>query len=347
MENSNTYPIILFSSNIRDILERRPLEPAKPQEPEQKHLRPLNIILLLGGLLFSCLILYVVFDSFKNSEIIEGIIASVFLLFLCFFSFGALLAVYDATIGNKTRNNQWKKDYKLWENNHEQWETSIKRIKNDEKKRLSKKEQKEQILSYLKNRTAAEFYNCEENEVVKKGISEKWFYRMIKDTIESMGGDVLLDTKLMIFSNNSYYGHSTLTQLLEDLNDSHYYYPDIAIIVNNLYVDIEIDEPYTIESKMPVHCIGTDDFRNDYITSHGWEVIRFAEEQIVKYPDKCLETIINTVNHILEGRCGNQITDKNENWITSCWDEASARIMADNNYRETYLYDKDWKLKYQ
>lgn len=347
MEIGNTYPQIIFSSEIRNILERRPLEPTEPKVPEQKHVRPWIIILLLVGLLFSFLILkFGVINSFKGGEVVVGIIASVFLLLLCVCLFVALLTIYDATIGNKIRIKQWKGEYRHWEDQHEQWEKNIARIKNDENNRLAKKEQKEQILSYLSNRIAPEFYNCHEIEIVKKGISEKWFYHIIKDKIESIGGVVLPDLKIMIFSEKPYNGHSVLSQLLEDTNNPHYYYPDIAIIINNLYIDVEIDEPYSIESRMPVHYIESDDYRNNYISSHGWEVIRFAEEQIVKYPDECLKTIINTINHILEGRCGNQITDKNESWVISCWDEASARKMASEKYRETYLYDADGNLNF-
>ena len=43
------------------------------------------------------------------------------------------------------------------------------------------------------------------------------------------------------------------------------YYPDIVIEikvgVNTVYIDIEIDEPYSLDSR-PIHYIGSDDFRN-------------------------------------------------------------------------------------
>lgn len=340
MVDSNTYPVIIFSSIINDILEKMPEMPMEPKEPQKKHLRPLYFISFFGGLLFLFLTLNLGISLFKESEIFTGILALCFSVILLVPILGGIIMIYDAAIGNTNRNKKWKTDYEQWKTDYEQWGITIKKIKDDERKRLPRKEQKEQIVAYLNNRSSAEFFYCEENDVIKKGITENRFYDMVKDKVELMGGVVLSNIKIHILNDNWIF-----SQILENTIEPHYYYPDIAIIINGLYIDVEIDEPYSMDSRSPVHCIGSDDYRNSYMSSQGWEVIRFSEEQIVKYPDNCLSTIINTISHILEGRCGKPITEHNEDWIKSCWNEISARIMANNNYRESYLFDKSCNLQ--
>jgi hypothetical protein len=76
------------------------------------------------------------------------------------------------------------------------------------------------------------------------------------------------------------------------------YTPDFAYInlTESLYIDIEIDEPYTprqpnSEALIPTHFIGKDDRRDRFFQQHGWAVIRFSERQILLYPDRCCKVI--------------------------------------------------------
>ncbi|TEB40545.1 hypothetical protein D0809_30065, partial [Flavobacterium circumlabens] len=69
------------------------------------------------------------------------------------------------------------------------------------------------------------------------------------------------------------------------------YQPDFILYYQkyNLCIDIEIDEPYAMGSKKPIHF--DDDKRNKFFLSKGWHIIRFAEEQICRYPDLCCKMI--------------------------------------------------------
>lgn len=71
------------------------------------------------------------------------------------------------------------------------------------------------------------------------------------------------------------------------------YAPDFCWIDEStgLHIDIEIDEPYVANTLEAIHYKGADTDRNDYFTLQGWVVIRFSEEQIVKYPEACCEQI--------------------------------------------------------
>ena len=111
------------------------------------------------------------------------------------------------------------------------------------------------------------------------------------------------------------------------------YEPDIAIIdeENGIYIDIEIDEPYSINGKgelIPTHAIGSDDKRNAFFKDNGWTIIRFSEKQVVMSPKKCLSIIRGVINDSLVFE--NDFKDK-------VWSENDSLIMIMNNYRDTYL----------
>lgn len=77
------------------------------------------------------------------------------------------------------------------------------------------------------------------------------------------------------------------------------YSPDFAYIDRGLklYIDIEIDEPYT--NRQPIHFIGKDERRNQFFLERGWLVIRFCEEQVIRYPRQCCKVIAQVIADIL------------------------------------------------
>jgi len=116
------------------------------------------------------------------------------------------------------------------------------------------------------------------------------------------------------------------------------YSPDFAYIDQalNLYIDIEIDEPYT-RSK-PIHFKGADDRRNQFFIARGWIVIRFCEEQVVRYPRQCCKAIAEVIADILGDnleltRFGNtQNLPKIKHWS-----RGDSIIMIKNQARDRYL----------
>jgi hypothetical protein len=70
------------------------------------------------------------------------------------------------------------------------------------------------------------------------------------------------------------------------------YYPDIALFVDGrpeIRIDVEIDEPYTIDRK-PIHYLSCgDQYRDSLLNRHGWTVVRFAVQQIQRAPLACAE----------------------------------------------------------
>ncbi len=77
-----------------------------------------------------------------------------------------------------------------------------------------------------------------------------------------------------------------------------YYFPDFVLIhPNRIPIDIELDEPYALRTKEPIHFINSDSKeridakRDKFFTSKSWAVIRFSEYQVKNFPDECCKEI--------------------------------------------------------
>ena len=122
------------------------------------------------------------------------------------------------------------------------------------------------------------------------------------------------------------------------------YEPDIAIIASsnkNIRIDIEIDEPYNGVTREPTHFIGYgDEFRDLNIVNAGWIVMRFTEEQVFCEKERCLNEIYRLL-WSLDSECVFNILGFNKNIkleYKSFWTELDAKMMAANNFRESYLH---------
>ncbi len=140
-----------------------------------------------------------------------------------------------------------------------------------------------------------------------------------------------------------YFGNKIHKNLAINIpNFSYPYTPDFSYIdpLTNLHIDIEIDEPYTYKKSEPIHYQGKDNQRNQYFLDRGWIVVRFCEEQIVKYPDGCCKVIAQVISETLNDN-DNLIISKFKNIQQPPnipqWTELEAINMAKNKYRKTYL----------
>jgi len=124
-------------------------------------------------------------------------------------------------------------------------------------------------------------------------------------------------------------------------NYSKPYEPDMVLFdkEKNLYIDIEIDEPYDGFYRYPTHNYrAEDDFKQDnirdlFFTESGWVVIRFTEKQVHKQPNECIDYIKNVINSIYSK--GFSKTPKCE--LENQWNENQCIQWQLNNYRENYL----------
>lgn len=113
------------------------------------------------------------------------------------------------------------------------------------------------------------------------------------------------------------------------------YIPDFVLYQarNNLYIDIEIDEPYDIKYRKPIHYIGSNDVnRDNYLTSNGWVVIRYSERQVYKHLEEIIKDLESKINWLTyDDVCPTSLTLDNR------WTEEEAKRLAEENYREKYL----------
>ncbi len=105
-------------------------------------------------------------------------------------------------------------------------------------------------------------------------------------------------------------------------------------------LDIEVDEPYIGNSKQPHHALDrhNDTRRNNFFLTHNWIVIRFAEEQVVRYPLRCCKTIAEVLSRVCNDASFSDKLSSVPNLAPyPLWTAKQARQMAKKNYRQTYL----------
>lgn len=137
--------------------------------------------------------------------------------------------------------------------------------------------------------------------------------------------------------NKYFKGHIKVNMVINN-GWKHPYQPDFILYYQkfNLCIDIEIDEPYAMGIKEPIHF--NDEKRNNFFLSKGWHIIRFAEEQICRYPDLCCKVISEFVRNItgeniwIEG-----LEDFEDIPDISAWTKSEAEKMANISYRKNYL----------
>jgi hypothetical protein len=78
--------------------------------------------------------------------------------------------------------------------------------------------------------------------------------------------------------------------------------PDISLVIKglglNLFIDVEIDEPFDRNTKTPKHLVGEDRERDEWFNDKGWIVIRLAEAQVKGQPKHCLAFIARVIHSV-------------------------------------------------
>lgn len=152
---------------------------------------------------------------------------------------------------------------------------------------------------------------------LKRGLAELKFLELLQSELRDL---IFID---MVISYNSKVSTSVYT-------------PDFTLICpkTDLHIDIEIDEPYSIKEKLPIHYINCgDEERDNYFLEHNWCVVRFSEFQIIKNPMECIETLKSVYDSLLILR--NTYLTKLD--PQNCWTYEDSFILQNKRYRESYL----------
>ncbi len=221
-------------------------------------------------------------------------------------------------------------------------EESFNEVYNQYKKAVELYHSKVQLRkSFVENLKNVDWKNSYKNKLIKEIFLKSTKPELVCLTTKGVAEGFFYSYLIKHFS-----GLQIITNLTIKQHQQNLMVPDFIIFdkTNNIYIDIEIDEPYTFNSREPIHYYEQDkeahidEYRNYFFTSNNWVVIRFAEEQITDYPDQCCYFISATLNHLT-----NQIQDISPNIENeqlkqiTCWTKEISLIMEKFNYREDYL----------
>lgn len=108
--------------------------------------------------------------------------------------------------------------------------------------------------------------------------------------------------------------------------------------LSGLALDIEIDEPYTGDTGKPHHCVDEDRIRNRFFLERNWGVVRFAEVQVVRHPWSCCKAIAQMIARLTGDDSVFMLLERLADVpLQKQWTRREARLMAKNNYRQSYL----------
>ncbi len=155
----------------------------------------------------------------------------------------------------------------------------------------------------------------------QKGYKENHFFNQIKKNIVDI--EIANDVHMVIPNFNKPYE------------------PDIVLFDKslNLYIDIEIDEPYDGYYRYPTHYINPEDevkqdnIRDLFFIESGWVVIRFTEKQVHSQTFECIDHIKNVLNSIYNRLFTNDVNCEKE----TQWDYNQCIQWQKFYYREKYL----------
>lgn len=164
----------------------------------------------------------------------------------------------------------------------------------------------------------------------QKGYKENDFYNQLKQNITDIE-----------MTNNVH-------MVIPNFNKP--YEPDIVLFDKklNLYIDIEIDEPYDGYYRYPTHFINPEDeikqdnIRDLFFTESGWIVMRFTEKQVHCQAFECIDFIRNVLNSLYNRNLLNDTTCNKENQ----WDYNQCIQWQKIYYRENYLGIERFQKQY-
>lgn len=323
------YPEIYYPYFYVDIAQSRPeiKEPSEPKKPPVP-LKPEKTEQRTGCLFVPVIMIFISFviSDYLDFAMIAGMII-ISLLSIFLYNTGKWdRSSYLEKVKNYEREiRDYPKKLECYECEVLEYQEKLNQFYIDESNSLKKKNLKKyrnNLYDQFYIDEASEFEICnEEDDDIQTGISENFFYNYL---IQIEGLTIYRYAKI-------------------EVGDT-YYYPDFIAVVDSheFYIDIEIDEPYDSANKKPIHFKLIDDYgdemskdlnRNEYFISSGWFVLRFAEEQIVRAPDECLEFIRKFVKKIKSF----SLKEPKMEFEVDKWTEAEAEAFALEDFRLDYL----------
>lgn len=301
---SKTYPDIYFPSSIKQALDRDPPTPAAPLAPSKPGPQPQQFspksLLAWGGATL-------VFSLLTQSFVIflVGAVITLFIGVSEYNSYPKRLAQYEESL------RQFDRDYQKYLRGREDHADKLKKIQSPayiQQYRLSL------VLKALQHTYPPD--GSDSKAMI--GSSERYFARILE----------------------RYFSCKIKTGQILTIPDFDYpYTPDFCYIDGNLHIDIEIDEPYIYKSKKTYHYLqdSRESNRHKFFLDRNWLILRFAEEQVCRYPESCCKVVAQVISNITGEPIPPALRSVQDLPEVKRWTQSEAQRMAQTNYRDTYL----------
>jgi very-short-patch-repair endonuclease len=305
-ENVKEYPQILFSKSIISLLQKqkfpKPIKPTQIYRPIEENNDLYKFGLIIGGVLI--LILFAV--------------AKVYFLA----SVGSILALIGFIwFATYPEGRKLDKETKVYLEKYKSYEIQLKKYN----RQISIPEN--EYDNYIKRELLLNKFDAFDDVLFnltdyKKGLSHNYFKTYL---INKFGN-----------GNNNSKGivENVAYKKYDIINNP--YITDFGYInsILKLVIVIEIDEPYSIKEKKPIHI--DDSKRNDFFLKMNWIIIRFAEEQVVNNTNECCD-LISRVISIFENLNEFNPTLSHKIPIIKKWNQITVKNLIDSRHRESYL----------
>ncbi len=340
MSCQTSYPEVYRSVDVERIHNSTPTLPEPPKEPEKPIIVPAPdnsnkgcmAVFIIGGIVG--IIALLSSDVKLNGEMIYYVVlACILLIFAIPIAFAENKSKQEQEQEHQkskatfeSRKAQYDKDFANYQKELSEYKDRIAYMKSDE---YLADFRKKSIEEWLKSRSKPSVIDYVDNDVVKKGVSEPFFYDYMLSYYRSL--TPTFDSLFKVYVNKKI-----------PAGDS-FYYPDILFVYKDcFFVDIEIDEPYSGNDGSPIHYIDNDsrwpesiDYnRNSFVRNEGFEIVRFSEEQIFLHPDECCRYIIDFCAKSLYKHSDYQSSNE---FMVKKWTKDEASKMAYQHFRKTYV----------
>ena len=345
-----TYPVVKIPYALGSLLSGNlpvppvvpaPKSPQQPNEPLKPNLEkvPENFLLdFVGkGLLtigVFCILICII-ALFSG----EGMEFGAILTTLAFLGVGGVMV--NIVESNKNtiieKNNQVEKKYEVALNDYKyvrlpSYQKEFLDFQQKQQEHINSKKQHEEELLRQTNQV---YFKAKQQQLIENILLQST--KPLRNTRQTRRG--VSEDSFSIYLNK-YFGERIITGVSLAFNDESInpYVPDFVLFNKelNLYVDIEIDEPYIGATGEPIHYIESNDsYRDVFFNGNNWIVIRFSEQQIANLPEYCCNEIGKAVNKI----------KPTYSWVNETlslspekmWTKDQAISMALRRSRNTYL----------
>ena len=303
------YPILLMNEEIKDSLFFDYFEKTNKPEFIEKEPEKTN------GFLF-----YILF-------VIIGV-----LIFIYLKSFIGLLFIFMGIylISTNPEKKKYLKEKNDFQNNKRNYESTLKKYYHEialNEEDFFKLKNKEKISSVLRKSR----YSIGTDYI--KGKSHKFFLNHLIHHFGSKLNNSKGILESLTYLNNYFTNKPTFFNPY--VSDFAYVNDEIGLVLL-----IEIDEPYTLQNKEPIHL--NDNDRNTFFLELNWVIIRFSEEQVLVYANECCNLISELI--LKFEKPSNKDMLINSLPFIERWNDFNIYRLINSNYRENYLKMNQNKL---